>query len=666
MTYHCPMSLSEEHLLRQISEDRALASALLFPHRHKQASPPFHVDIMDMWRSADEFVSIEAFRQGAKTTLSEEFLLIEALFANFRYLLIFGETYTKACQRIEGMKHELMTNRKIYQLFGAQKGAKWSENKIVLPNGVALEAHGWEEEIRGYLHFDARPDRAYLDDIETEERVRDSDTVSKNWRKLHKQLIPAMDKDRRKVRMTGTPLADDCMIRRAANSAHWTSARFPICDRDPDDPTAVALWPERYPMEWIRAEKQKFSDEGMLQEFNQEYLLIPAGSTEKPFTEDMLVFQDVAPNIYAPRVVIMDPARTVKSTSDQCGHVTVSRIGSRIYVHESGGEYWMPDQIVEGAFDMSRRHDDAEVAIEKNSLDEWLLQPMRARMLTTGHTLKLRVLQAPQDRSKEQFIMGLAPFFKSGDIIFVGGRAKHAKLISQILNFPSGKRDAFNALAYALKVFSGVPVYSDFGSANLVEGYVLPRQSSLVLGVNATGSETCAVLCGIDGRYLTVLADWISPLMPNDTIPDVMALIRAVYPGRKVTAWVPADVFDQVGRNPVIAALKAAGVTAQRAEHTAMSRQALSPQLRTEMRGRRLLMVDSNARNTMQALASGYNWPIKADGTRASEPGRGPARTLIEGLECLTAALTAAEKPEMIAPNAHNPHGVPYISALNR
>ena len=208
--YVSQMALSDQLLLRRMNEDRSVAAAMLFPHRHRHQSPEFHVKLTDCWRSANEFVVVEAFREGAKTTLSEEFLLIEALFANFKYCLIFGETYTKACQRIESMKHELMTNRGILASFGGTanslKGKVWSENKIVLPNGVCVEAHGWEEEIRGYLHFDARPDRVYLDDIETEELVRDSGTVDKQWRKLHKQLIPAIDKELGKVRMTGTPL----------------------------------------------------------------------------------------------------------------------------------------------------------------------------------------------------------------------------------------------------------------------------------------------------------------------------------------------------------------------------------------------------------------------------------------------------------------------------
>ena len=659
------MSLSNESIIKSISEDRALGSAMLFAHRHRQATPRFHITVMDLWRSADEFVAIQAFRQGAKTTLSEEFLLMEAAFGNFKYCLIFGETYTKACERIVGMKHECLTNMRLAALFGKLKGGIWSENRIELSNGTLIEAHGWEEEIRGYLHHDARPDRAYLDDIENRERVRDTATVDANWKKLHTQLLPALDKNLRKVRMTGTPLADDCMITRAAASPNWTSARFPICNGDIDDPAAESLWPERYPMEWIRAERDRYALEGMLREFNQEFMLVATGAQGKPFTEDMLRFADLAPSTYAPRTVIIDPARTVEvKKSDQTGHVTVSKLGTRIYVHQSGGEYWQPDEIVAGAYRMSAKHDDARVVIEKNSLDDWLLQPIRAMGLMTGKALDVIGINAPQDRDKAQFIMGLRPFFAAGDVILVGGRAAHPTLVSQLLNFPTGKRDTLNALAYALRVFSGVPIYPDFGDANIVDGHLLGRQDALLLGCNSTGTETTAVLCAYTGSYLTVLADFVSPLVPADSIPDVCKLIRAMFPSRTVTAWVPADVFDQVGRNPLVLALKSAGLQAKRAEAAVMSRSSLSPMIRTEMRGRRLFQVDSQARHTLQAMSQGYNWPVKPGGERGAEPERGPARTLMEGLECLTYAINKPDNAISSKSNAVNSLGTPYFSAL--
>jgi phage terminase large subunit-like protein len=654
--------MTDKILLRQISQDRALASQILFPHRHPQASPPFHIEIVDLWCAADAFVSIEAFREGAKTTLSEEVVLTEALFHNFNYGIVIGETYTKACQRIEAIKHEIVTNSRIKALFGNQRGPVWSENKIVLVNGVAIEAHGWEEEFRGYKHLTYRPDRAYLDDIENKERVRDSDAVEANWKKLHLQLLPAMDKELGKIRLTGTPLADDCMVRRAAKSPNWVHSRFPICDRDIDDPNCVAAWPDRYSMEWIRATRDHYASEGMLSEFNQEYMLIPTGAQGKPFKQEHIWHIQTAPRGYMPRVVVIDPARTTDiKKSDQTGYAVLSRRGSRIYVHESGAKYWKPDEIIQAAFDLSHKHNDAEVAIEKNSLDEWLLQPIRTKMLSSGITLKLRAINAPQDRNKSQFIMGLHPFFEAGDIVLIGD---HPNLEAQILNFPSGKKDTLNCLAYANKVFSGVPVYGDFSDANIVRNSRLPRESILLLACNTSGTETTAVLCSLTGEHLRVIADWISPLVANEAIPAFALYIKALYPTKPIKAWIPADVHDQQGRNPLVAALKQQHWKPERGEYCSAVRGSLSKMLREEVRGFRLLTVDANCHNTLHALSYGYRYEIKSGGERSAEPERNPERTLVEGLESLFSFLTKADSSDTLQTNSTNASGTPYLSAL--
>lgn len=647
-------------LLKLLNADRALAMAMFFDHRHKDETPPFHLDVITALRAADQYVLIEAFRGAAKSSLTEEFSLLEAAFGNYKYHLIFGETYTKACQRLEAIKHEIMTNHRLRGVFGdlRNKSSTWTENKIVLSNGVCIETHGWEEEIRGYKHLDMRPDRVTLDDIENKSSVRDTSTVEANWRKLYLQLIPAMDV-KGKLRMLGTPLADDCMVTRARASKHWVAFRFPICD----DSETTSTWPARYPIEWIKQQKETYSEGGMLREFNQEYMLIAAGSQGKPFTEDMIREQDMPPATYAPRVKIIDPARTVDvRKSDQTGLVVVSAIGSRIYVHESGGHYWQPDQVIDEVF----KADDTQVYIERNSLDDWLMQPIRARMLTTGRAVDVQAVLAPHEMDKAQFIMGLRPFFVAGDIILVGGRAKHQQLVAQILNFPSGKRDVLNALAYALRVFSGVPVYGDFSDANIGEPY-LNRGEPLLLALNANNSETTAVLCSTDGRNLNVLMDWTSPLPATDCIPDMARLVKAAFPGHRVQAWAPADVMDQTGRSALLAGAKAAGLQLQAGHYTAAARGSLSPLLRTSSNGRRMLLVNPGARNTLYALARGYHWPVRSGGERSPEPARNQSRTLLEGLEALTAAMNAVDNGALgLHCNATNTLGTRYISALPR
>jgi len=662
--------LTSAATLRVISEDRALASAMVFPHRHPNASPPFHIAVVDAWRSQDELVVVEAFRGGAKSTLSEEFLLLEACFGNFGYCIILGETYTKACQRLEAIKFEAVHNMKLLSLFGKLKVANrvWNENQIELANGVMIEAHGWEEEIRGYKWHDLRPDRAYLDDIENKERVKDATSVKKSINKIMLELLPAMDKEKGKIRVTGTPLAEDCMIVRLRESPDWTSIRVPICDGDIDDPATVAAWPERFPMEWIRKRRDQMERAGELNGFLQEYMLEAVGTADKPFSPEHVREIALDPAPWLPKTLVVDPARTASVTSsDRTGRVVLSRLGTRIYVHASSGEYWKPDQIIADAFDTSRRFDDANVAIEKNSLDEWLLQPMRAEMLRRGVSLPLKAIQAPQDRSKEQFIMGLQPFFEAGDVVLVGGRGQHAQLVAEILNFPSGKRDILNALAYAQRVFSGVPVYEDFGSYNIIDGYEPTARDAMALCFNANGSETTAVLVSVEGERLAVVADWISPVVPAQAVPDVLQLVRAAFPRARLTCWIPGDVADQADRMPLMTALRTAKMNPMRGAYPSMARGALSPMIRTEMKGKRLLLVDSNARQTLNALAGGYCYPVSKTGQLAAEPERGAHRTLLEGLESAVFVLTSRENS--LPDDLHrgtNPYGTAYFTTLPR
>lgn len=662
------MALSNVALLQAINADRALASAIIFPHRHPDTTPPFHIEIVDLWRAADEVVCIEGFRESAKSTLSEEFIALEAAFGNFHYAYIIGETYTKACERLEAIKHELRTNEKLLELFGRQKDKIWNEDSVILANSTKIQALGWEMEIRGQKHLSWRPDRAYLDDVENEERVRNRAAVDISWLKFWKQLRPAMDKHAMKIRVTGTPLADDCLITRLRHSPDCLHRSFPICNGDIDDPATVSLWPERYPMEWIRSERDKFQRAGALPEFFQEYMLIAAQTQGKPFTDDMIVTVPLAPPVYQPKKLIIDPARTTDiRKSDQTGAVVISKIGSQIYVHESQGDHLKPDAIIDYAFDASARHDDADVVIEKNSLDEWLLQPMRARMLERGKTLNLFPVNAPQDKDKSTFILGLQPFFKAKDIVLVGGVERHAKLISQIKNFPSGKRDVLNALALGLRALAGVPVYPEFGEHNLIDNWEVQPAHILALAVGTEGHDIGAALVAIDGQRQIVLADWISGLNATDAVADIATLLRAAYPGKRVAAYVSAELYDQAQRIPIVAALRRASFDVIKGPYTENARGALSSKIRTELRGARCFLVDRQAKNTLNALCGGYSYPTKNAAQVGAHPQAGHGKLIGEALEILTAQLQVAHSISTLPDGLHmrtNAQGMSYPSTL--
>jgi hypothetical protein len=138
----------------------------LFDHRHPDESPYFHAAIVEAFHSSDPAWVFLCIRGSGKSTLSEEGLIIRALLRLFGNALVLGFNERRALERLETIKNELETNEKIQALFGDVRGSVWQGAKLVLSNGVCLQAVGSGQSLRGIKHRDFRPDFLLLYDIE--------------------------------------------------------------------------------------------------------------------------------------------------------------------------------------------------------------------------------------------------------------------------------------------------------------------------------------------------------------------------------------------------------------------------------------------------------------------------------------------------------------------
>jgi hypothetical protein len=516
--------------------------------------------------------------------------------------------------------------------------------------------------------LDSRPDRAYLDDPENLERVRDSAAVDASMRKLYLELIPAMDKTNRKVRITQTRRAEDCMVTRLAGNAEWIYRGYPICNGDIDSVETVSLWPDRYPMSWIRSERDAYKGAGMLGEFLQSYMLQATDPASRPFSDASIVECGSAPWQWSPKYAIYDPARTSSAKADEYGNVVVSRFGSRIYVHESWGRHLKPDGLISDLFDVRERYQPALIGVEKNSLDEWLLQPVRIEMMKRGISLPLRALQAPQDINKIRFILGLQPFFEAGDVVLVGGKLAHPQLVAEILNFPQGSLNILNALAYSLRMFSGEPIYQEFSHANIGEAPDARQGDTVYLGFTGSPTDTVCVAAIRERSTLFVARDFAAAGPPADAVRQLVAECRAAFPKSQFSVWIPAELHDQWQRVPLVPALRQAGITPYRGEHVAVSRGCLKDRIRTVIRQHRALVVDPKAALTANSLSAGYARQIERGGRTQAEPEAGLSRMVAEALECVVSMLDKGIGSDSFggAHMASNPQGIKFMTALPR
>ena len=621
-----------------------------------------HVEMMDLFFSADTLVQLEAFRGAAKTTKLEEALILAGCFGSYKYMLLVGEIYDKAVQRLAAIDRELRMNAFLQNAFGGQVlMRKSNENKIWFASGCVLQAVGWEQELQSFKEGTERPDFVALDDIENKESVRDKKAVDQAEEKFYDELLPAMNQMRYKVVNAQTRLAEDCLVTRFAKDPEWVYRGYPICSGDPDDEATVATWPARYPMEWVRREKARYRRR--LSAFNRVYLLQATSAESKPFRNAKFPAIDASRYHWMPRFANYDPARTRNTRrsgnidqSARTGKVVTSRLGSQIIVHESGGYYWRPSELIDDFFDCNDKHHPVKITVEKNSLDDWLMEPARLAMLRKGVILPLVPVNAPQDRSKDEFLLSLVGFFEAGEIVLVGGRDAHPDLVSEVESQPNGQRDVLNALAYSMRSYPGAPVYEDFNGSNISEAPTPKRREPMHVAFNAAPAEVTAVACLLDGRRIHVAFDCSRSGQIQDVARDIVFELRARFPDATLQGWLPAELFEGWQRLPLLPALKATKLPIYRAEATNLARGRLTDRIRNEWKQKKLLLVDREATLTLNALAAGYALPLGKGGRPSGEPESGTSRLVAEALECMVVRLDTQGSQTGFPDGAHLAH----------
>ncbi|MDE2040673.1 MAG: hypothetical protein KGO96_12260 [Elusimicrobia bacterium] len=618
-------------LFRRLHGDRVLAHRVIFPHRHSSRTQPFHEAMIRDWHMTGQRKLLQmAFRGSAKSTIAEEALCLLAGFREFKNGLLVGETYERACERLHAIRHEMESNERLAELFGALPGATWSDGELVTSAGVRLLAVGRNQALRGVKFEDTRPDAVFCDDIENNESVADEKRIMKVRRWFFGELLPACDPDAF-VRVAATPLHPDALAVRLLAAKGWKSKIYPIEYLDAEGQRR-ATWPDRFPLEKIDEIRDQLSEQGLIDDFEREYLCQIIRKSDHAFVD---VSMPVMPQVRTWQAVyaMFDPARTVNKGSATTGFASWSWMGAdRLVVWDAWGRKLMPDEIVTAMFDVGLSQDlpPVWIGVEEDGLNEFLLQPIRSEQARRGQSIPFRSVRAP--KGKLDFIRGLQPYFRAGRVSFA---KELPDLVSQLLRFPSGAIDVPNALAYALRLRPGAPIHEHFATRHVFEDLLPLRGQPVFLAANAARNLTTGVLVQYTDQVLYVLADWVREGPPSDNLAQIVAEAQMLT-GKKVPVCAAPNHFDQYENVGLIQAAARVPVTTQRAGTAAMGGPALAAAFQREVRGFAAVRVSSSARWTLNALSGGYCRGLK-NGVITPDAEPGPYRVLMEGLEAFCA-----------------------------
>ena len=390
----------------------------------------------------------------------------------------------------------------------------------------------------------------------------------------------------------------------------------------------------------------------------REYMCVADDPKKKLFTRDMFKVEP-RERVWQPTFAFFDPARTVKLTSATTGWAVWSWVGNRLIVWDGGGGFWKPDEIVDRVFKVDEKYRPVAIGVETDGLHEFLEQPLRQEQIRRGYLLPFRPMKAP--KGKLDFIASLQPFFVSGEVTFA---RPIPELETQFLNYPSGKIDGPNALAYALLMRPGQVIYDGFGADNVVDAVSARDRLPCYLCLNARSGYTTGILVQFNAGVLSVVADYVQEGDPGNAVAAIIraATLEAGQQVRPVSGPEHYSNYNHLGLRGAVAKVPA---ELRRGVLPEVGRKELRELFSRRVRDRAAVQVSLNARWTINALASGFCYEIGKSGMLGSEPRDGPYRCLIEGLEAFTGLISQSSMNDHGRPNVqYTASGQRYVSAL--
>lgn len=659
----------------QLGRDRVLAHQVLFKHRHPNKSPPFHRQLILDWHAPDTCVLDEVFRGGAKSTIAEEAVAILALYREFNNCLIVGADADRAASRLHAVAHELANNEMIRTIFGDMIGETWSPDggRIVTSTGICIQSLGRGQSLRGIKFLDHRPDLLFADDLEDYADVIKPEGRKKIRDWFDGELLPALEPGYR-ARMAATPLHPEALPGHIKQDPNWIVHSFPIKYRDLETGEWKSSWPERFPLTTAEATKLKrkgikaqsiesietsLTQKGQIHLWQCEYMCRAESPETKPFKTEMF---RVEPQVrtWQATYSMFDPARTVGPKAATTGKVDWSWINNRLVIWDAWGKLLMPDEIIEELFRDYEEYRPVWQGFEEDGLNQWALQPIRQEMIKRATMLPLKAMKAPP--GKTEFIKGLQPFFHAREVVFA---KELPDLKSQLLGFPTGRIDVPNALAYALRMRPGAPIYSTFGNRHVQEDLQPYAGRPLWLCLNATPALLTAVVVQVFDGAIRVFGDALREGEPAAALPGLLRDLQSDY-GRGFNLCAGPQHFDRFNNVGLVAAAAKIPIRIQGGMPLDIGRQRMEDLLQREKSGMPMFLVSSKASWTLNALSSGYSRVLLKQGQLSDYAEEGPYRTLIEGLESYVAftEIGSTDAYGSARLNAETAEGRPYRSML--
>ncbi len=416
-------------------------------------------------------------RGGAKSTIGTLALpLRAALEGSEPYIWIVSDSKQQATSHLENIKSELLENETIAVDYphAAGRGKVWQSQAIVLRNGVAIDALGAGQRMRGKRHGEARPSLIICDDLQNDLHIQSTKAraASRQW--FQGTLLKAGTK-RTNVVHLATALHRDALAMELHRTAGWTSNVFAAIERWPThaelweaweaiysdcdrsdarlaamefytahraqmDEGCQLLWPEEedlYTLMCIRAEggRGAFEREKQGSPLNPELCEFPEAYFGKH------IWFEEWPRKLRIKTLALDPSKGSDARLGDFSAYVMLGVDERgvMYVEADLARRPTPELVADGVA-LYRRFAPDAFGVETNQFQELLADQFSEEFLRQG-VLAARPYSIENHVSKLVRIRRLGPYLASRRLRFKTSSPGTRLLVEQLKTFPVGDHD---------------------------------------------------------------------------------------------------------------------------------------------------------------------------------------------------------------------------------
>lgn len=275
------------------------------PHFLTSKVPDFHKEMYEMLLRENR-IALAAPRGFAKSFIcSVIYPLHSALFEFHRDICIISASESLAIEWLRKIRRELESNPTIIKYFGDLQSDKWTENHLILKNGVNIRARGAGSQIRGF-----RPDLIILDDIETDESVASEEQRNKLRGWIFKACLNTLVPDGKFI-LIGTIISPLTLLAEIlASDNNWVKRKYRAYI-DGVQEKGKELWPDLWQHERLQQRKAEIGSFA----FSSEFLNDPLSNETAPIKTEHIRYWETLPSQYS-CVIAVDPAYSDDEKSD--------------------------------------------------------------------------------------------------------------------------------------------------------------------------------------------------------------------------------------------------------------------------------------------------------------------------------------------------------------